>query len=317
MNWIFGALGIVVSAALLAGLPSPSSAVIINRIVATVEGDPITLYQLKRFARQTIRGREISGEDRNALIDGLVLNTIIGMEAEAKGIVVQDAEIDAYIGGIKERNRLDEMQLRQVLDAQGITYDDYREQIRLEVQRQRLIGMEIRGKANVTPEQIERYYEANKAEYRLPSEIEVAHIVFLLPEGAAAHEEIAVKAKADEARAQIADGLDFAEAAERYTEDGSGGEDGGVLGWFKPGELVESLEQAAEGLDVGEVSEPVRGPLGFHIIKLVDRKDETFTPLEELSDGIKEKLYAVALEERYGRWLTDELKPRYHVDVRN
>jgi len=307
-------IAVCLAVCLVVCLPGAASAVVVNRIIATVDGTPITLYELQQFGSRTIRGRELSATDRNALLEALILDKIVSMESKAQGLEVPESEVDAYIDGIKERNQLDDMQLRQALEAQGMTYEGYRDQIRSEVERQRLVAREIRGRVNVTPEEVKRYYEANLATYAKPARIQVAHIVFRLAADAPAHEVVAVKAKADEVYAQVRRGGDFAKAAERYSEDG--GADGGLLGWFQPGQLVDSLEDAARDLKVGQIAAPVRGPLGFHIVKLVDREVESYESLESVADDIKEKLYAEAIDSRYDRWLNEELRKKRHVEIR-
>ena len=302
------------AAALAALVPTGASALVVNRIVATIDGAPVTLYELKQFARKTIRGRDLTSADRSGLLDALILNKIIDIESKAQGLDVPESEIDTYIKDVMERNRLDEMQLRQALEAQGIDYESYREQIRAEVQRQRLVAREIRGKVNISPEEIERYYEANREQYSTASRTRVAHIVFLLPEGAPSQAALAAKAKADAAYEELRDGADFAELAEQRSEDG--GADGGMLGWFKPGELVDALDDTVAELSVGTYSEPVRGPQGYHILKVVERESAGYEPLEQHAEEIKEKLYAAALEERYERWIGEELRQRHHVEIR-
>ena len=308
-RWALGA-----ACVLACSNPAPAAAGVINRIVATIDGAPVTLYELKQFARKSIRGRDLTTQERGALTDALGLQRIIEIESKRLGLDVPESEIDLYIEDVMQRNRLDEMQLRQALAAQGIEFDDYRDQIRAEVQRQRLVAREIRGKVNITPEEVERYYEANKQDYALPSRTRVAHIVFFLPEGAGPLAEAAAKEKADAAYAELRDGEDFAELAAQRSEDG--GADGGSLGWFKPGELVDSLDRAVSGLAVGKYSEPVRGPQGYHILKVLERDDAGYEPLEQHADEIKEKLYAAALEERYERWIGEELRKRHHVEIR-
>lgn len=299
---------------LIVALPHGAAATLVNRIVATVDGAPVTLYELNRYGAQTIRGRELSATDRKALLDALILDKIVSMESKAAGMEVPESEVDAYIETIKERNQLDDMQLRQALEAQGMTYEGYRQQIRSEVERQRLVAREIRGRVNVTPEDVKRYYDANRAAYAKPARFRVAHIVFAVAPNAPPSEGIAIQAKAQEVYQRLRAGADFAKMAEELSDDG--GKDGGVLGWFQPGQLVDSLEDAARGLRVGQVAEPVRGPQGFHIVKLLDREDESYEPLASVEEQIKEKLYVEAIESRYERWLNEELRKRRHVEYR-
>ena len=108
---------------------------------------------------------------------------------------------------------------------------------------------------------------------------------------------------------------DFAEMAKEYSDDPNG-KNGGDLGWFKPGQMIDELEKAAEKLQVGEVSDPVRTRAGIHLIKLEAREGASHENLGELQDQIKQQLYNAALEDRFQKWLTEELRKRHHVEIR-
>jgi parvulin-like peptidyl-prolyl isomerase len=286
---------------------------LVNKILATVDGEPITVYQLKRFTHDSIRGRQLSGStDQAGLLDALITDILIQKEVSDKGIVVRDEDIDRYIDAIKQRNKIDDEKLKAALAAQGVTMEGYRVQIREEIERNQLIGREVGGKVTVTPEDVQRYYEAHLSEYSTPAKVQVAHIVFRLAPDAPPDKVAAVTAKAEEVYQRIKKGADFAEMAKQYSEDPSGA-NGGDLGWFKQGELLESLEKAAARLKVGEVSEPVRSTVGLHIIKLEGREGAAHQSLDSLSDQIKQQLYNAALEERFQKWLTEDLRQRHHV----
>ena len=121
-------------------------------------------------------------------------------------------------------------------------------------------------------------------------------------------------AKAEEVQSRLKKGADFAELAKQFSEDGTA-QNGGDLGWFKKGELLEPLEKAAETLKVGQVSDPIRTSVGVHLIKLEAREGASHQDLDELADKIKEQLYNAALEERFQKWLTDDLRKRHHVEI--
>jgi len=296
-------------------LATPARAVVVDKILATIDGEPITVHELKQFTDRTIRGRQLGTQDQATLLDGLITEKIVAKEVSDKGIIVKDEDVDRYIDSIKERNKINDEQLKQALAQQGLTMEAYRTQIREDIQRQQLITREIRGKVNVTPEEVQRYYDAHLAEYSTPGKIQVAHIVIRLPEEAPPDQVAAATAKVNEVRARLKKGADFAETAKQYSEDATA-QNGGELGWFKQGELLEPLEKAAEPLKVGEVSEPVRTKAGLHIIKLEAREGESHQKLEELADQIKEKLYNAALEERFQKWITEDLRQRHHVEMK-
>ena len=121
----------------------------------------------------------------------------------------------------------------------------------------------------------------------------------------------------------LEDGADFAEVATRESEDGAA-KSGGKLGTFDKGEMREDLEEAVADLDPGEFSKPVRGSTGIHIVRLDARAGDGDTaatdgdkPVPDAkAEEIKEQLYAKALEERYNRWLREDLRARHHVEIR-
>ena len=121
-------------------------------------------------------------------------------------------------------------------------------------------------------------------------------------------------AKAEEVRGRLKKGADFAELAKQFSEDATA-QNGGELGWFKKGELLEPLEKAAETLKAGQVSEPVRTTVGVHLVKVEAREGASHPDLDELAEQIKEQLYNAALEERFQKWLTDDLRKRHHVEI--
>ena len=254
--------------------------------------------------------------DQAALLDALINDKLLEKEVSDKGIVVRDEDVDHYMETIKERNQLDDQRLKEAIEKQGLTIETYRVQLREEIQKAQLMNREIRGKVNVTPEEVQRYYEAHISEYSTPARLQVAHILFHLQPDAPADKVAAVTAKAQEVYGRLKKGADFVETAKQYSEDPTG-QNGGDLGWFKQGELLDTLEKAAEKLKVGEVSEPVRTKIGLHIVKLEAREGESHQKLDELAERIKEQLYNAALEERFQKWLTEDLRKHHHVEMRD
>jgi peptidyl-prolyl cis-trans isomerase SurA len=307
-------LATAVALAILLGSPATGPAVVINRILATVDGEPITVRDLQRFTQANVRGRQLGAANQAAVLDAVIMDRIVTKEASAQGLVVRDEDIDRYIAAIKERNHLTDEQLQQALEQQGMTMDRYRQQIREEIQRQQLVSREIGTKVTVTPEDIKQYYDSHRDEFTIADRMEVAHIVFILRPDAPDDQVALATAMAAAVRSQIEAGADFAAMAAKYTQDGSGPQ-GGTLGWFKTGELLEPLERAASQLKVGEVSQPVRTRVGVHLVKLLAREGKSQESLEEHAQEIKERLYAQALDERYRKWVDEDLRKRHHVEM--
>ncbi len=295
-------------------LAASAQAVLANKILATVDGEPITLYEFKTFVASSPVTAQASQEQPEAVLDALITSRLIQLEIDAKGIVIGAADIDNYINQIRQQNQITEEQLYAALSQQGITPEAYRAQVRQEMQRAQLINREIRGKVSVTPEDVQRYYEANLSDYEQAPEVTVSHIVLRLADDAPDYEVESVRERAEEIHRKLDDGEDFADMARQYSEDPAA-ESGGALGTFRIGSMLDAMNVAVQELDVGEYSEPVRSSVGIHIVRLDARDEATHTPVEELSDEIREKLYNQALEERYARWLNEDLRERHHVEM--
>lgn len=287
---------------------------VINRILATIDGEPLTLYELKQFAASDVRARQAGAFDESGLLDALITQRCIDKEFAAQGLSVKEEDIDRYIDSIRQRNQLTEQQLAAALEQQGLTMERYRGQIRSELQRAQLINREIRGKVNVTPEEVERYYQAHLEEYATPAQVAVSHIVLKLPADAPPEQVGEVMQRAEAVYKELKGGADFAALAERTSEDAAAAS-GGKLGTFKKGEMIEALEAAIADLKPGQFSRPVRSDVGVHIVRLDGRRSASHQPLDQLADEIKQRLYEAALEERYNRWLREDLRKRHNVEM--
>jgi peptidyl-prolyl cis-trans isomerase D len=138
----------------------------------------------------------------------------------------------------------------------------------------------------VSEDQIKEYYEDNLDTFKEKEQVKARHILFRVPENAPKEEEEKVKQKALAVLKQARAGANFAELAKKYTEDPSGKENGGDLGYFSPGQMVKPFEEAAFKLKKGEISDLVRTPFGYHIIKVEDVKQARTKPLEEVRGQI-------------------------------
>jgi peptidyl-prolyl cis-trans isomerase D len=144
----------------------------------------------------------------------------------------------------------------------------------------------LRAKAVVLPADVERYYRANEPQFATPEQVRASHIL-LKTEG---KDEAAVKARAEALLKQAKAGADFAELAKKNSEDQASAAQGGDLDYFGRGRMAKEFEDAAFGLASGQISDVVKSPFGFHIIKVTDRKPETKRTLDEVRGEITERL---------------------------
>ena len=195
---------------------------IANRIIATVDGDPITAYELQRYARD----RNAEQQPERTVLQALITDKLLEKEIKANGIAARDEEIDRYIREIRERNNMDEAAFARALTAQGLTPEQYRARVKAEIERAQLVNREIRQRVNVTPEEIGRYYDAHRSDYTIAERVKVRDILFVVDAGATDEEVERVRAKATEVRDLARKGRDFSDLARQFSE-GPGADKGG------------------------------------------------------------------------------------------
>lgn len=301
--------------ALLVATPA-AGADTVNRILATIDGEPVTTYEVKQFMMKRSGGMPIPPEvrpDSPQVLDIFITEKLIEREISDQGIVVTDAEVDRYIEGIRQQNKITAEQIRQAVEMQGMSWEGYRAQVREEMQKAQLLNREIRGKVNVTPEEIQRYYDAHKGEFVDGGvQVRVRHMLLPVPSTATEEQLEAAIARAAALGKSIDSVSDFAAVAEREFGD----KEGGDLGYLNPDSMQEDLAAAVKDLEPGEVSPPILAPGGVHLVMVEDIKKESDEPVDQFADQIKQKLYSEALEGRSERWLREDLRLRHYVDIR-
>ena len=308
----FGRAAIVVLPALLSGVGAPgrATAEIVDRVVATVDGEPITAYELRRYTKE--RGGEDAPERQ--VLEALITDRLLEKEIKAQNINVKDDEIDRYIEEIRNRNGMNPEQFTKALAAQGMTLETYRARVKSEIERAQLVNREIRQRVNVSPEEIQRYYDAHKGEYSLDERVTVQDILFAVPESASADEVERVQKKAEEVRDLARQGKDFGALAKQFSE-GPGADKGGDLGSFGRDQLDPDIAEVVFRMKPGEISDPVRTRAGFHVLRVRERAGAGQKPVGDVSDQIRDTLYNEALEQRFKSWLSRDLRERHHVEV--
>jgi peptidyl-prolyl cis-trans isomerase SurA len=281
---------------------------LVGAVVASVDGVPITLLDLEKFSASS--GRLLSPEERAsqaAMLDSMVNMKMFEAEFARQGISASDADVETYIDNLMESTGSNRQAVRDALARMGLTWEEYFERMRQEVQRLALVNREVRARVNITPEEIERTWRED-SQYVLPERIEIGHIY--IPIGDDGTE--AARARA-QAAWQAATG-NFGRAAAEYSR-GPNADEGGILGTFRPEELSPMFRQAVANLKPGDVSEPFQDEGAFHIVKVVSMVEPERVPLEQVRTELEEKLYNETLEARFRRWVDEDLRKRHHITM--
>jgi peptidyl-prolyl cis-trans isomerase D len=171
-------------------------------------------------------------------------------------------------------------------------------------------------KARVNEKDIQEYYNENTGMFKEEKEVKVSQILFKLDEDAPADQDSKVREKADSILKKIRGGEDFAALARKHSEDPSK-KDGGDLGYLKPEEMVKSVEEAVSKLKKGEISDPVKSPFGYHIVRLDDVKEARILPYEDAREKIASRLVnQTAIDLAYDKAISFQDQVPYHTDLR-
>ena len=291
---------------------------VINRIVATVDGAPITSYEMQGFRDEAgtsplAPAGGVAGMSDKEVLDALVMKRLVRKEVEAQGLKAKKSDIDGYIARIQAQSNLNDEEFEAALLEQGMTMAKYRERVSGEVEQAILMSREIGSRVNVTPEDVQRYYNDHIDEYTQPAQIRIRHIFRPLSPGASEAEEQQAVEVVYQIREKALSGENFGNLADEYSL-GPGAGSGGDLGYFERGQMPEGIEQVAFSLENGDISQPFRTNSGMHLLKVEDKRNAGLQPLETVSEEIKNKLYNEALRDRYARWFTEDLRFRHHVE---
>lgn len=296
----------------------------INALAAIVNEDIITTYDVKREAEAIISEKQKTAplndaarqQIQNSALDVLIEKTLIRQKIKELNIKIGEDEIKQSIDDVKKQNNLTQEALVSALAAQGISFDQYRSQLVEQLERIRLISMEVRSNIHVSESEINAYYEANPAKYSEEDVFKARHIFFRINDKTPADDLKRTMSTALMVLAEAKSGKDFIELAKKYSEDPAAAKDGGDMGTFKKGEMQNELENAISGLKPGEVSELVYTPLGLHIIKLEARTKGKLKPLDTVKNDIQDFLYRKKSEERFARWAT-ELRAKASIEIKS
>ncbi len=275
----------------------------LDAIVAVVEEDVILRSELDRAvanvtAQYANQPQQLPPKDvlERQVLESLVRLRLQTARAESAGIRVSDSEVDQTIRNIAQQNNMSIDQMRQQLARDGLSFEEFRQTLRDELVAQRLRQSLVQSRVNVSDTEIDILLASNSLKQ---GQVRTSHILVALPDGASQEQLDAARKKIEGVRDLVNRGeMDFKAAAIRYS-DAPNALDGGDLGWRGFDEVPSMFANMLQGMQVGEISPPVRGPSGFHLLQVTDRRDDSQQTVTEYNArGIMVKISELVTPEQ-------------------
>jgi peptidyl-prolyl cis-trans isomerase SurA len=304
--------------AVLTILAGPATAEVINKVAAVVNDTIITTYLLNQkvaeAATQNAKYSELTAEEQHAfkleILELMVEEELIQQRAKKLKVRASDEDVNAAIDDVQEQNKLTRLQLIAALEQQGMSFELYRTNMRNQITRYRLIGMEVQNKIDVNSQEIRRYYEQHLDEYSDLPYVHLSRLMFALSESTSAGEIAALQSQAEKTRVRLLQGDSIADLLITYSA-----ASGGDMGRLKESDLAATFIDAIESLQTGEISEIIKTDRGLFLFKMQERNNGTPKPLESVRPDIEIILMEKSREEEFKAW-QKRLREDAYIDIR-
>jgi len=300
---------------------------VIEEIVARVNNEVITRSELQHSidtaeedAKADCQNRctpeqlkTLTAERQKNSLRDLIDQSLLVQRGKDMGLSVEP-DVIKQLDQIRQENKLDSLEaLEKAVEAQGINWEDFKNNIRNGILTKKVISEEVGSRLNTTTDEIQKYYDEHKQDFVRPEQVALRSIE-VNTTGKSDAEVAELRKKADTALKRIKDGEDFGEIAKRYS-DGSTAKQGGYLGVYKRGELSKQLEDVVFKMKRNDLTDVMETKQGFLIMQVLEHYDEGQQTLATVSDEIRNKLYEQKMEPALRDYL-QKLREQSYVVVK-
>ncbi|MBI3781442.1 MAG: peptidylprolyl isomerase [candidate division NC10 bacterium] len=304
---------------------SVSEGVILDRIVAVVNDDVITLTEVQEEGLQTIRKivQESLGEERERrlrtterqILDELILRKLQLQEAKKEKIEATAADVRSAIEDLKRRNGLtSDEELQAAMSRELLSEEQFRKGIAEQVALTKLVARQVRSKVVVLDEEARRYYDEHQEQFKDIPQVKIRHLLVAVPQQPTRDDVLRAKSRIEEAQVLMKLGAKFSTVAKQYA-DGPLASSSGEIWTMKRGELAPELEQTALALPIGQVSGIITNPAGFHLIQVEERVAGQVLPFDQVKEAARNTLFDQKAEAKFKEWV-QTLKAKASVEMK-
>ncbi|TFG38551.1 MAG: hypothetical protein E4H39_00015 [Syntrophobacterales bacterium] len=295
-----------------------------DRIVAVVNKEAITLFELdmaveaflKRIEKgqQQVKRDDIIEEARKSSLTKLVDDLLLQQEARRLNIVIRDEDIDKTMGDMLARRNISMDKFKKSLEEDGLTIEDYKKEVKQYLLASNIVDKTIRYKVAVSDEEIGEYYGKHRDKYEGKEANRVQQILVLKQKEADEASIAALREKAEGILKRLKGGVTFESLALEYSQ-GPAAKVGGDLGFVEKGTMYPEVDEEVFRLEEGELGGVVESPIGFHIIKVLDKRGAGVKPIEEVREEIIGRISEEKIDGKFQEWFK-KLKEKSLIDIR-
>ncbi len=313
----------------LAALPPLLPAdTVVEEIIARINNQIVTRAeylrskeQLRQEAQQqdpANADKVVEERDKDVLRD-LIDQQLLLEKGKDLGITA-DTEVIKRLDEMRKDMHMDSMEdLEKAATSQGISYEDFKQNLKNQIITQQVISREVGSRMNVSKEELQQFYDEHKSQMEQPEQIRLSELLISekrdkSPPADEAQELAAAQAKADDLLAQIRKGTAFDEIAKKNS-DGPTAAQGGDLGYFKRGTLAKELEDKTFAMKPGEVSDVIRTKQGFVILKVTEHQQAGVPPLSQIEPKVQDAIYMQKLQPALRAYLL-KLREEAYIDIK-
>lgn len=310
----------------------------VEEIIARINNNIITRADLRKAREQlqaeakqqpnSADAEQAASQHEKDLLRDLIDQQLLLGKAQDLGISV-DTDLVKKLDDVRKQLHADSMEdLEKAAQAQGISFEDFKQNMKNNLLTQRVISQEVGGHINVSSAEIQEYYDQHKAELERPEQVRLSEILIAIQAKPAAEgqkdqlapqtpspEDVAqAQAKVDQVYDMLKKGGNFDDLAKKYSN-GPTASAGGDLEYFKRGTLSKDLETTVFGLKAGQYTEPVRTNQGFVILKVTEHQSSGIPPVKEVGNQIQEQIYMTKMQPALRDYLT-KLREEAYIDIK-
>jgi len=314
-------LKFLLMAVLALSIPLTLFAEEVDRVVAVVNEEPITLYELDKLMATKIdeiqkidSGKEKKknfNKYRSLAIKSLVDERLLDQELKRRNIQITPEDEEKAMQNVLERNKLTQEQLVKELAAKGMTVEDYKVDLRDQLKRIKFMGAVIAPRVKVTDADLDEFFAQNSEKFADFQSVEIAQIIMSLSVGATDQQIAQVKGQAEEVIKKARGGANFSDLGRKYSITPQTAEPA----IYQLNQLAPQIANALSTLKQGEISDPVRSTMGLHVVKLYTRKTLAGEEYKVIREQIRERVFEVKLQEQLEEYL-DDLRTQSYVEVK-